>query len=324
MSDTLICPASNGQLEMVSSQRALQLLGSDLRRLDSHRTMLDPSEIGNELLMRSDGLGAYPIANGIPILMAPEMIVNVESVRDGGFDLIDTRTDPFREAYAEMGFYNTVAAERGSDIKKTNLYAHLAGLADPEPFPGPSWIDSLYDHAAQKDAYEFVAPVAAKTALQVGGSGLHAVKFLLAGAAQSWLLTPMLSEAIIGRKLAQEFGVGDRFHAIVGIAEQMPFVDASIDRIYSGGSIHHTVTDRAFTDIHRVLATEGRFAAVEPWRAPLYRLGTRIFGQREAPILGNRSHGVCCRPMETDRVASLFTNFTHAEVRHHGTFSRYV
>ncbi len=38
--------------------------------------------------------------------------------------------------------------------------------------------------------------------LQVGGSGLHAVKFLLAGAAETWLVSPVHGELIFGRALA--------------------------------------------------------------------------------------------------------------------------
>ena len=38
---------------------------------------------------------------------------------------------------------------------------------------------------------------ATKRVLQVGGSGSHAVKFLVAGAAEAWLITPMHGETSV-------------------------------------------------------------------------------------------------------------------------------
>jgi hypothetical protein len=81
------------------------------------------------------------------------------------------------------------------------------------------------------------------------------------------------------------------------------------------GAFHHTITERAFPEIRRVLKPGGKFAAIEPWRAPGYRVGIRVFGKRE--------RGVNCRPMELERVLPLFRAFDDARVTHHGTFTRY-
>lgn len=125
----------------------------------------------------------------------------------------------------------------------------------------------------------------------------------------------MLGEALFARDLAAAFGVRDKFRAVVGIAEEIPLHDASFDRVYSGGCIHHTITERAFPEIRRVLRAAGKFAAIEPWRAPMYETGIKLFGKRE--------RGVNCRPMEQERVLPLFRTFDNAVVTHHGTFTRY-
>jgi SAM-dependent methyltransferase len=160
-----------------------------------------------------------------------------------------------------------------------------------------------------------LAPLEGKRTLQIGGSGTHAVKFLLAGAAESWLVTPMLGEAKLARALAEAFGVPAGLHEVVAVAEELPFPDGAFEAVYAGGAIHHTVTDLALPEIARVLRPGGRFAAVDPWRAPLYGIGTRVFGKREK--------GVHCQPLTRERVASFAGAFSRAEVRQHGPVTRY-
>jgi SAM-dependent methyltransferase len=248
--------------------------------------------------------------DGVPILLAPEMLVSSE-----GAELIDTDQDPYREAYEEMDFYNAEAASAHSDIPNSDAYQIVSTVVNAGSFSGPEWLDAKYDIASQADGYQFMSPMKDMTALQLGGSGIHAVKFLLAGAGESWLLTPMLGEAIFARELAVAFGVKDRFRSVVGIAEEIPFRDSGFDRVYSGGCIHHTITERVFPEIRRVLKPGGKFAAIEPWRAPMYRAGIKFFGKQE--------RGVNCRPMELERVLSLFQTFDNATMTHHGTFTRY-
>src|SRR5574338_619544 len=40
----------------------------------------------------------------------------------------------------------------------------------------------------------------------------------------------------------------------------------------------------ALRECARVLAPEGRFAAVEPWRGPLYGIGTALLGKRDRRV----------------------------------------
>jgi SAM-dependent methyltransferase len=115
--------------------------------------------------------------------------------------------------------------------------------------------------------------------------------------------------------LAKAVGVDDRLKCVVGVAEEMPFDAETHDRIYSGGCLHHMVTESAFSEASRVLKRSGRFAAIDPWRAPGYSLGTKVFGKREANVF--------CRPLSWDRVHTLNESFTGSGVIQHGTLSRY-
>lgn len=306
----LVCPNSRSPLTRVDRATALEVLGSDLQRIDAHRAVVADGDVPEELMLRADNAGAYPIVDGIPVLMAPEMLVSA-----GRGMPIDTRKDPYREAYEEMDFYDAVAADEVSDLHNSDAFEIVHAARNGDVFPGRGWLDSEYEITAQSDAYQFIAPMEGKTAVQLGGKGIHAVKFLLAGADESWLITPMFGEAVLARHLAAAFGVEDRFRAVVGISEEIPVADCYFDRAYSGGCVHHMVTERAFPEIRRILALGGKFAAVEAWRAPGYALGTKILGKRE--------RGVNCRPLDEARVASLFTTFEDAAVHQHGTFTRY-
>lgn len=311
MHPILTCPISREHLSEIDRNALGDVLGEEISRVAANRSKIEWSEVTDTALLRQDGEGAYPVVDGIPILMAPEMLA-----ASGRFLPLDTAEDPYREAYEEMDFYNVVAANAGADLVNSDAYQIVDQVLDAGQFPDPAWLDATYDLSSQADAYAFVSPIKDMSVLQLGGSGIHAVKFLLAGARESWLLTPMLGEAIVARELAAAFGVGHRFRSVVGIAEQMPFADSSFERVYSGGCIHHTMTEHSIPEIHRILAPTGKFAAIEPWRAPLYSFGIRVFGKQE--------RGVNCRPMDLERTSPIFRSFDQAVVTHHGAFTRYM
>jgi ubiquinone/menaquinone biosynthesis C-methylase UbiE len=154
-----------------------------------------------------------------------------------------------------------------------------------------------------------------KRVLELGGRGDHAVKFLSAGASEAWLVTPMLGEVLYALALARFCGMEDRLHCVVGVAEALPCTDGSFDAVYAGGCIHHTKTEYAFAECARVLKPGGKFAAIEPWRALLYGIGTAVLGKREPEV-----H---CTPMTKARAQPLFAAFQDAEVIHHGALTRY-
>lgn len=231
---------------------------------------------------------------------------------------------------AEHAFYSEVASNRAAalanleriediltiECSQSFKYLVKAAQATVRTFPVPRqlWIESRYDCLAQWEAYNYLAPLTCKRVLQLGGAGVAAVQFMLGGAAEAWLLTPVADEARWAAELARLAGV--ELHCKVGVAEEIPFDDNFFDAIYAGGCAHHFETESAFPEIARVLKPGGRFSAVDPWRAPFYALGIKIFGKRE----GNGQ--VQCRPLTKARVAPLAVFGSH-RVNIHGSFLRY-
>jgi SAM-dependent methyltransferase/uncharacterized protein YbaR (Trm112 family) len=258
---------------------------------------------------------AYPVVAGIPLLMRSEMIVPAGTASTGP-------APGFEGLLHDMPFYNAVASDQarslpGSQVMSVLSPAIASSAAQRTTFPAPKsvWIDAVFDAVSQWDAYAHLSPVQGKRLLQLGGTGVHAIKFLLAGAAEAWLVSPMLEELRLTETLAREAGVADRLRCVGGVAEELPIADATFDGIYSGGCVHHTITERALPEAARVLRPGGRFAAVDPWRTLIYGVGTAIFGKREA--------GVSCRPLTGARIAPLFKAFDRARAVRHGALTRY-
>lgn len=294
----LCCPDTGLGLREVSIAEAVAAMGGLKNRREAAAAY-------ETVLLRSDCAAAYPILREVPILLSPEVLT-----RDGPApDLHDPR---WAEAYQEMGFYNLSADEMLADVEREAVQVRrLRGAIDE------GWIDAPYDAAAQMEAFERISPLRGKRVLQLGGTGSKAVRFLVAGADEAVLITPMLGEVVYARRLAEACGVAERFTGVVGVAEQMPLSDASVDAIYAGGCLHHMATQFVSTEITRVLAPGGAFVAVEPWRTALHAVGTWLIGKREA--------NAYCRPLNADRLAPLRREHgPNLEVRHHGPLLRYA
>jgi len=296
--ERLCCPASGQPLTLLDTRT------EDLR-LDGLAARAD-SLFGctTQVLVRADTAGAYPVVRGIPVLLEPEMLA---VGRTAPADLDDPR---WAEAYLEMGFYSQAADQTDAD-----QFREVLSRARNAPPWSAEWVDAPYDAAAQYDALRFLGGRGG-VVLQLGGKGLHAVKALLAGSEKAWLITPMLSEALYARQLAEREGVADRFVPIVGIAEQLPLQDGTADAIYAGGCLHHMDTTHAAPEIRRVLASGGHFAAVEPWSTALNRIGTKLLGKREP-----NAH---CHPLDRRRLDPLFDTFGCVRMLHHGPLLRYL
>ncbi len=277
------------------------------------------------VLLRADEAAAYPIKFGVPILLGPEVLTV-----QGKVQKFDLKNSHYAESYSESHFYNQSALADAETIRTSKSLVsidsesvqHLSeisllGQDERFKFPEPMvrWMSSRMDLGSEADCFNFLAPVSDKFILQIGGKGISAVLFLLAGAKSAVLLTPMIGEAVFASELAAHFGLADRFAAVIAIAEEMPFLDESFDKAFSGGCVHHMTTELAFPEVARVLRAGGAFAAVEPWRAPLYGIGTRIFGKREANAF--------CRPLNPARVAPLRSSFSAASCVQHGSLTRY-
>lgn len=296
----LRCPTTGLTLRRSTITEAERITGPLRARVGS------PFGRTEQVLLRSDEKAAYPVVRGVPILLGPEVLCSRAPV----FDIRDSR---WGEAYDEMDFYNESVA---SVIRSAATAASDLRAMRGHSIWSAGWIDATYDAASQLEALEHLGQPTEQTALQLGGKGIHAAKLLVAGVAEVWLLTPMLSEALYGLELAKELGASDRFHVAVGIAEQIPLADQTFDTGYAGGCLHHMSTHYAAPEIFRVLKPSGRFAAVEPWQTVLHKYGTRLVGKREA--------NAYCRPLTPDRLAPMQEAFPDLDVRHHGPVLRYA
>src|SRR6478672_10191993 len=91
-----ICPQTKLPLRSMSLEQAKEALGSASL---APRTNSDPAPFGvtPTLMVRSDNVCAYPVVDGIPVLLAPEQIT--PSDRRKEWDLKDVK---YAEAYEEM------------------------------------------------------------------------------------------------------------------------------------------------------------------------------------------------------------------------------
>jgi SAM-dependent methyltransferase len=312
----LVCPLTGQALHPIPIEAAEAELcrGEQL----APRSIQAPRPVGRTaiVLVRDDGACAYPVVDGIPILLGPERLTPPKEPFE-----VDLGAPQYAEAYSQMDFYNTVAFDLATTVASSSFaksFGHLIPMPSTHrtAFPEPRglWIDSTYEPGSQWDAYLHLAPLMGKRVLQLGGSGLHAVKFLLAGAERATLVSPMIGELQHARALATLAQVGDRLRTVAGVAEELPLADATMEAVHASSCIHHTETAMAGMEVARVLTPGGRFSALEPWRGPLYDLGIRIFGKREP---------IACKPMTAKRSEALATAFDRFEVCHHGALTRY-
>jgi ubiquinone/menaquinone biosynthesis C-methylase UbiE/uncharacterized protein YbaR (Trm112 family) len=278
---------------------------------------------GADHLTTADGHIRYLVKNEIPILLGPEAVTELSPWPR------NLRSPQYDEAYKEMEFYNATGHEHAKEIRETGSLdnsdsaglRHLGSigkLSDAErgPFPDSDiWLCETIDIAAERDCYRHIGPVKGKRVIQIGGKGVVAVLLLMAGAAEAILLTPMHGEACVAMELAALFGFKDRLRCLVGIAEEIPIEDCHVDACYVGGCVHHMRTEVAFPEIARILTAGGKFAAIEPWRAPGYSLGTKIFGKREPNAF--------CSPLDKRRVSPIYSAFSNAQYIQHGSLTRY-
>jgi ubiquinone/menaquinone biosynthesis C-methylase UbiE/uncharacterized protein YbaR (Trm112 family) len=322
----LVCPITRQPLQVVPLQLARDRIAQGAAL--GARTAGAVPAVGetDPVLLRADGQVAYPILSGTPVLLAPEVLCTPR-LRPT-FNLDDPQ---YAEAYLEMEFYNSAgfkdsaALRRGGSllaVPNSESLQHLERLRrrpteERSSFPEPPqvWVHSRLDLQSEWDCYRHIGSVAGQRVLQLGGSGRAVQALLQAGAAEALLLTPMIGEAQVAIDVASLLGVADRFRCVIAVAEEIPLADNSVDVIFSGGCVHHMRTEIAFPEIARVLRRGGRFAAVEPWRAPFYGVGTRLLGKREANSF--------CRPLTRTRVAPLFAAFRMARYELHGTLTRY-
>lgn len=81
-----------------------------------------------------------------------------------------------------------------------------------------------------------------------------------------------ISEANVaaGRRLAEKYGVSERVHLSVQVAEKLEYPDESFDVIAGVDILHHVDVARAMRECHRVLRPGGVAVFREPIRSPVF------------------------------------------------------
>ncbi|MCP3982265.1 MAG: methyltransferase domain-containing protein [bacterium] len=316
--DYLVCPATNQKLALEGDSSARRSELAPVSRTNGDLPVPQSVGVTDRILVCSDTKSAYPVIDDIPVLMVPEQLRAAAEVATA--PPVDLRDLKYAEAYEEMEFYNARRDEAGDDVLDS-IMAGLTGHPDipaiAETFPKPHdiWLDAIHDSLGQLEAYEYLAPLKDKVFLQLGGSGSHSVKSLLAGGKQAFLLTPMIGEARFAMRLAERFGVADRMACVLAVGEELPFAKDSIDIVFSGGCFHHMSLGHVADQLQRVLTTGGKFAGSDPWKTLLHTVGTRVIGKRETSIF--------CKPITPERLAPMQERFPGMLVSQHGPLLRY-
>lgn len=282
-----------------------------------------PAAADGLLVTPGDDPVGYPVIDGIPLL-------TVEHAR-GAVPPSPVEAHRHEDIREEVDIYDRLAAadrERIDHARRRLLGRALddrirhGTLSGPFPDPPAVWIDSVGSADTQETAYRHIAPLAGARMLQLGGSGSHAVKALLAGAEMAGVLSPSFEEVRLGRDLARSVGVGDGFFGVVAIGELIPLADGSLDRIYGGGCLHHTAIEHSVPELARVMAPGGRAAFVDPLQNPIYRAWTGLMGRR-ARFCGDEE-GTHDHPLDLDALTALAeAHFDRVEVHASGGPLRY-
>jgi len=269
-----------------------------------------------QMLMTDDGQTAFSVIDGMPVLLWPE----AWTTRD---ELVDLNDRNYVEAYSEMSFYNTRAAGDAADVAQDGQSGRPAPRFQSDAELRENWVDFMvHDSAALLGTLDYLSPLAGSDFVQLGGDGRFAIKALRAGARRAVLVTPMVSEARHARAMARRDGVEDRLLCVIGIGEELPLAAGAVDKIFSPATMHHMRLDQVFPQMKRALKVAGRFAAYDPWRAPLYGIGNAVFGKRNTSLF-TRSAGVMCNPLTEESLHPLAETFASTIRRHHGPVLRY-
>ena len=261
-----------------------------------------------DYLVTTDCTIAYPIIDGIPFL-TPE-----DAVSAAPFDspIESNRSEDIAE---EVILYNRIATQDLLLIDQTmenlftkQLLSAVENTGSLGRFPSPMnlWVDSMGAADAQWEAYEHLMPLDDSIFLQLGGSGSHAIKALLAGAAIAGLVSPSPQEIRLARTMAKKLGVEDRFFGIVSIGEAIPLSSCSVNRVYGGGCLHHTDINYSIPELARISSPGGQLSFVDPRVNPLYDFWDRITGHMRFCGPEEETHD---HPLDEDILKHLATKY---------------
>src|SRR5664280_2264817 len=136
-SSVLRCPSTLQRLTELPIQDAEVKVGARLVPRQSAPTATGRT---TSVLLREDEKVAYPISNGIPILMTPEGL----QVHPSSHDMHDPR---WEEAYEESEHYNRQALLAADSAIGTNFLKQLTDLLEPDRAAASNrerWVDAPY------------------------------------------------------------------------------------------------------------------------------------------------------------------------------------
>lgn len=261
------------------------------------------------VLVSADGATEYPIDSGIPLLFRPH--------EQRGYTKPERNVPDYSATINDNQFYDQIAL----NIDSLSYAPFMRGLvaasrADQlESFPHLRWCDTVSDVVSQLTCYEALGSMRGLRVAQLGGNGVHALKFVVAGAAEVWHITPSLEEAECCRRVAEQLGIA-RPWIVVGTGEELPLASETLDRIYLGGSLHHVDTELAAEVLASKLARGGVLAASDPFQTRLHAIGTKVLGKREVEV-----H---CKPMTDERLAPIARVLDVTASRRNGPLVRYL
>lgn len=98
---------------------------------------------------------------------------------------------------------------------------------------------------------------------------------------------------LIAARLAQKYGVTERTHFSVSVAEQLDYPSGSFDLVIGTDILHHVDIRRALAETFRVLKKGGLAIFHEPIRAPVFdRLRETAFGKWLIPRKASLDHHI--------------------------------
>jgi uncharacterized protein YbaR (Trm112 family) len=109
----LACPETGLGLRACSSTEAAGLMGGELVG-----RMAGPTPgigVTPTVMVRADHRCAYPVVEGIPVLLVPEQLLTDRSA--GTASAVDISDHRYAESYQEMAHYNAVAREQAVAIE---------------------------------------------------------------------------------------------------------------------------------------------------------------------------------------------------------------
>jgi ubiquinone/menaquinone biosynthesis C-methylase UbiE len=173
---------------------------------------------------------------------------------------------------------------------------------------------SRVEYAAWMEPVLGYAECAGKKVLDVGcGQGIDLVRYARSGADANGIdLTPRHVE--LANSHLEALGLEGK--AIVGDAEDMPFEDATFDRVSSNGVLHHTPgIEAAVREVNRVLKPGGEFRMIVYNKSSLHYWMNQFLYQglmkgglrREGSMEGVMSAGVEYTSVEARPLVRVYT-----------------